>query len=44
MPLAAAVEAAPIRKLWPEYWELSIPALDKMFLNVQVNLFLVRGE
>ena len=34
MPLVAAVEAATIQKLWPE---LSIPALDRMLLNVQVN-------
>ena len=42
-PLAAAVEAAPILKLWPEYLEQSIPARVRYPLNVDVKLLFVRG-
>ena len=41
--LAAAVEAAPILKLWPEYSVQSIPACESKSRNFVITLLYVKG-
>ena len=43
IPFAAAVEAAPILKLWPAYNEQSISSSVRSSRNHDVNLLLVNG-
>ena len=42
IPTAAAVVAAPIRKLWPAYLDLSRPTADKALHTSCTNLSLAR--
>lgn len=44
IPFAAAVDAASMQKLWPEYEEPSMPAWHKWAQYLSTNLLLVSGE